>query len=98
MKRLLSTGSLFLVLAGLVMAQYRHERDRKDGSPGTEIRTAREMPNDARLPAAPIWENPPAFAKDVFTFARIRYSSGGGYLGRGEMWSTDAPESDLNLS
>ncbi len=59
------------------------------------IRTAREVETNST--GTPMWENPPEFAKDVFTFARIRYSQGN--FGRsGGGWSTDLPDSDLNLS
>jgi len=62
----------------------------------------------------PNWEVDKEFAHDVFTFVRIRYSSGyggyGGYGGRygrrgrgfgrggGGGWATDYPDSDLNFS
>ncbi len=57
----------------------------------------------------PDWEPDQEFARDVFTFVRIRYSSGyggGGYGGRGYgrrgygrgRWATDYPDSDLNFS
>ena len=55
----------------------------------------------------PEWKPNSAFSHDVFTFARIRYSSGcgrGGYgrgYGRdfsGGNWATDYPDSDLNFS
>jgi len=43
----------------------------------------------------PNWTNAPGFDKDVFTFVRIKrerkYGSGGS-------WTTDTPDSDLNLS
>jgi hypothetical protein len=58
-------------------------------------RTAREVEQHGA--ETPNWTNPPAFAKDVFTFARIRRDSHS-YYGRGGPWSTDAPDSDLNLS
>lgn len=55
----------------------------------------------------PYWETDKEFAEDIFTFARIRYSSGWGgrgwgrggrgYGGRGR-WATDYPDSDLNFS
>ncbi len=46
----------------------------------------------------PEWSNDPEFAKDVFTFVRIRYSSYyGGWRGGGG-WRTDWPASDLNFS
>jgi hypothetical protein len=62
--------------------------------------------------AVPYWQPDKEFAHDVFTFARIRYSSGygrdgsrGGYgrgYGRrfrgGGSWATDYPDSELNFS
>ena len=45
----------------------------------------------------PDWENTKQFNKDVFTFARIQYSSNG-YGRRGGKWRTDYPDADLNLS
>jgi hypothetical protein len=59
-----------------------------------EVRTARELAGRGSL--APDWENAEGFEADVFTFARVRYESGGRY-GRGG-WETDIPDSDLNLS
>ncbi len=56
----------------------------------------------------PAWEVNPDFSDDVFTFARVRYTShrgggdggggwgGGGWGGR-ERWSTDYPDAELNL-
>ncbi len=56
----------------------------------------------------PNWEPDKEFSRDVFTFVRIRYSSGygGGGYGRGRgrgyrgggRWTTDYPDSDLNFS
>jgi hypothetical protein len=59
----------------------------------------------------PNWTLDREFAHDVFTFVRIRYSSGyGGYGGQGRRgrggfgqggggsWATDYPDSDLNFS
>ena len=43
----------------------------------------------------PEWSNDPEFERDVFTFARVRYTSRGRY-GRGG-WDTDAPDADLNF-
>ena len=47
----------------------------------------------------PDWENPRAFAADVFTFARLRYDAAPRPLSasRGG-WTTDLPDADLNLS
>jgi hypothetical protein len=42
----------------------------------------------------PTWDNDPHFARDVFTFVRIRYNS----YGRWGKWATDYPDADLNLS
>ena len=51
----------------------------------------------------PEWSNDPEFAKDVFTFVRVQYTSYrndyyGGWRGRGGGWRTDWPASDLNFS
>lgn len=48
----------------------------------------------------PQWTNPPGFEKDVFTFVRIRYSTGGGSRRGfgGRRWTTDYPDADLNIS
>ena len=53
----------------------------------------------------PSWSVDKEFAHDVFTFVRIRYSSGyggrgyrGGYGRGGGGWATDYPDSDLNFS
>jgi hypothetical protein len=104
MKRFIPVISFFLVVSGLVMAQRRFGSSRGGGGWGGRegTRTAREEPSGST--GTPMWENPRGFEKDVFTFARIRYSSGGyggygGYYGRGGgNWHTDAPDSDLNLS
>ena len=61
-------------------------------------RTAREVPSHST--GTPSWTNEPAFEKDVFTFARVRYSRLGNIdadWGAGYWW-TDFPDSDLNLS
>lgn len=54
----------------------------------------------------PDWTNAAGFEKDVFTFVRIRYTSGysrggrgwGRRGGRGGSWAVDYPASDLNFS
>ena len=45
----------------------------------------------------PVWNTDEEFKADVFTFARVRYSSYG-YGRRGGNWATDYPDSDLNFS
>jgi hypothetical protein len=47
----------------------------------------------------PVWPVSRALPNDVFTFARLRYQSGGGW-GRGRRnykWTTDYPDADLNF-
>jgi hypothetical protein len=47
----------------------------------------------------PDWESDSEFVNDVFTFVRIRYTSGGtGRATSGGGWSTDYPDSELNFS
>jgi hypothetical protein len=48
----------------------------------------------------PVWQVHPEFKKDLFTFARVRYSDGygGGRRRWGDSWRTDYPDSDLNFS
>ena len=59
----------------------------------------RERPREYQREETPQWTNAPGFEKDVFTFARIRYSGGGrGYRGRRGGWATDYPDADLNLA
>ena len=61
------------------------------------IKKARELESGST--GTPMWTNAAAFEKDVWTFARVRYSSGygGSRFGRGG-WAVDIPDSDLNLS
>lgn len=77
---------------GLAFGQFR-----RGGRVPEGVRTAREVPT--RSVEAPVWENPRAFAGDVFTFARLRY--GNDFRGAGAgggSWVTDLPDADLNLS
>jgi hypothetical protein len=63
-------------------------------------RTAREEAADAGG-VAPMWTNDARFARDVFTFARLKYMVDGryGYGDSGDMrWSIDFPDCDLNFS
>lgn len=67
---------------------------------GIDIRTARDVPTEGEPP--PVWTNSPAFKKDTFTFARIRYSDNGRRRwarnsGAGT-WYIDFPDAELNLS
>ncbi len=63
-----------------------------------DVHTAREV--DTRNEGTPMWTNAPSFERDVFTFARLRYEKDparGRSRARGG-WTTDLPDSDLNLS
>lgn len=63
--------------------------------PGTK--TAREL--GTRSTGTPMWENPPAFKGEVFTFARLRYDAAPRpATARRGGWTTDLPDADLNLS
>jgi len=108
MKRVLRALAVFSVLAGMVLAQ-RSSSFRGWGYAGygesrgpLDATKAREW--DSHSTGNPVWENPKGFEKDVFTFTRIRYSNGGGFGGGyyrrrgGAGWTTDLPDSDLNLS
>ncbi len=77
------------VAASAVMAQRFRSRGPRDmGNP----RASAEAP-------VPEWKRDNELPEDVFTFTRVRYSSGYGYGRRsGGGWSTDWPDADLNLS
>jgi len=92
---------LFLICAlGIVLAQQRRFRGGGGGEwgeggwIGDDTRTAREVPSHST--GTPNWTNTPGFEKDVFTFVRIRRDRSP--YKRGGSWSTDTPDSDLNLS
>ena len=46
----------------------------------------------------PMWEIDSRFPDDVFTFARARYTSVGGYGSAGRGWANDFPDCDWNFS
>lgn len=52
---------------------------------------------DVGRQGVPTWEVEKKFAKDIFTFVRIKYESGG-YRRRGGGWATDFRDSELNFS
>lgn len=86
----------FALIASFAYAQRRGGRRAWWGESAVsdDIRTAREV--ESHSTGTPTWTNPAGFEQDVFSFARIRYLHGG-RGGRGG-WSTDIPDSDLNLS
>jgi hypothetical protein len=91
-KRLLTAALLFATLA--VFAQRRWRGGWGESVVHEGARTAREI--ESHSTGTPTWTNPPGFERDVFTFVRVRYEHNGRY-GRGG-WTTDVPDSDLNLS
>jgi hypothetical protein len=100
MKRIVSIVCL-LTLVALISAE---EGGGSGGMPrhfGVKDGTVSEEPRDSyRFSDFPVWPVNKELPNDVFTFARIRYNSetyGRWRRGRGK-WSTDHPDSDLNLS
>ncbi|HEX2749915.1 MAG TPA: DUF4159 domain-containing protein [Verrucomicrobiales bacterium] len=99
MKKPLLISGMITLLAAAGFAQFGGGgRGRRGWGDSYDIpRTAREVESNST--GTPTWTNPPAHQKDVFTFARIAYSSyGGGRRRFGGGWRTDMPDSDLNLS
>ena len=90
--KIASLMMVLLLVASISIAQFRRSRD--------GYRTAREA--DSGSIGTPEWKNEPRFSRDVFTFVRVKYSSGYGYgrryRGWGGGWATDLPDSDLNFS
>ena len=98
MKKFAFAVVVFLLVAGMVLAQrgYRGGYGGRGFRRGSyeDYRTPREITQHGT--ETPTWTNAPGFAKDVFTFVRMKrgrapYSYGG-------PWDTDTPDSDLNLS
>src|SRR5438876_11680031 len=98
MKKFTSAVVLLVLVAGIVLAQrgYRGGYGGRGFRRGSyeDYRTPREITQHGT--ETPTWTNAPGFAKDVFTFVRMKrgrapYSYGG-------PWDTDTPDSDLNLS
>jgi len=91
-----------LVGAGLVHGQRRGGggyggyggRFRGEAHVGPDIRTPRQL--DSHSTGTPDWTNPAGFEADTFRFARLRYTHN--YRGGRGGWSTDTPDSDLDLS
>jgi hypothetical protein len=100
MKRFVLSLLVFFAIATLLTAQRRFGGGRRFGGWGGEsyipdsARTAREV--ESHSTGTPNWNNPRGFEKDVFTFVRVKreYAPDGD----GGPWTTDAPDSDLNLS
>ena len=82
---LLALG-LCTVIGGAVVAQ-RFQRGQRFGGYQRQV----------RLVTQPMWPANEEFKNDVFTFARVQYTSSGQQWGQPQ-WSVDYPDSDLNLS
>lgn len=60
------------------------------------VKTAREVASHST--ETPVWKNPPGFERDVFTFCRIIRDRDPEASPSAAVWTTDFPDSDLNLS
>jgi len=94
-KRRLFLLFAFALLAGGALIAQRSQRGRQ-AEVGGDPRSYQNS-NDT-----PVWKNAPGFEKDVFTFVRILYNTGGrgGFphpYGR-QRWRTDWPDADLNMA
>lgn len=89
-RRLILGCTVLLSLAALMLHGQRFRRNY-----GPTPQTAREVESNST--GTPNWTNAAGFEKDVFTFVRIKYTSGWRGSSRGD-WRTDFPDSDLNLS
>lgn len=88
---------LFLALTAIVCAQFPEFGGRRRMSPRSTDDFSNPRQFQYSVPT-PVWENPPGFEKDVFTFVRIRYSSQRYGRRGGGGWATDYPDADLNLA
>ncbi len=105
MRRTLKWAVISALVLTSSLAAVQHWRnslqrgDREGWWEGSETaRTAREDP--VRGTPVPIWTNHPGMARDVFTFARVRYTrqDENSVWWKGGYWYSDMPDSDLNLS
>jgi hypothetical protein len=96
MQRPILSLLVFLAIsdAGIAQRRYRGTWVGGESYIPDHTRTAREV--ESHSTGTPVWTNPRGFEKDVFTFARVKRQSS--YMGDGGPWTTDAPDSDLNLS
>jgi len=95
-RRTVLLGLILCTIGGAVFAQ-RSYRQRRGG---VDINDPRSSQGSVPTPE---WKYEPGFEKDVFTFVRIMYSTGGrsrrGWGGwGGGRWMTDWPDADLNLA
>jgi hypothetical protein len=95
-KKFAWTLLILLLLASAVFAQRRFRGGGRGGwgRDYDSFRTPREIPQHSY--ETPKWTNTVGFERDVFTFTRIKRDHN--YRRGGADWTTDAPDSDLNLS
>ncbi|MEY2410105.1 MAG: hypothetical protein QOF48_2775 [Verrucomicrobiota bacterium] len=87
---------LLVLAAGVTLAQRRRGGWFGESYVPPGARTAREV--ESHSTGTPVWTNTPGFERDGFTFTRMKREHNHRYgYGRGD-WSTDCPDSDLNLS
>jgi len=80
--KLWRTGfAVVICLAGGLCFAQRFGGGGRGGGDLSTVRTARETPTGST--GTPNWTNHEAFERDVFTFARVRYDSEGGFGGPG---------------
>ncbi|MGI9517741.1 MAG: DUF4159 domain-containing protein [Pirellulaceae bacterium] len=84
---------LLLIAAGVVVAQEIQDIFDNRRSRGYRGYRSRTINTNLR----PMWQENTEFRKDVFTFARVQYTSSGQQWGQPQ-WSVDYPDSDMNLS
>src|SRR5262245_28156987 len=101
MRRTAAIVLLLFLSGGLVLLAQRYRGGGGWGGEGSipedaPLRTAREAPTHSA--EMPVWTNAPAFKKDVFTFARVRYKRNRSIWNRSGYCFTDFPDSDLDLS
>src|SRR3954447_10220383 len=94
---LLAVVAIALVVATLTFAQRRGNWGGWGGGGRGRYNDSYQTPREIAQhgAATPTWTNAPGFESDVFTFVRVKRERG---YGSGGDWSTDTPDSDLNLS
>lgn len=88
-----------VLLAGTVVFAQRSYR--RGGYGGQGYGDGSDPRGDQNSVETPRWTNAPGFEKDVFTFVRIRYSTGGRSRWHpygSSRWRTDYPDAELNFS
>ncbi len=105
MNRRIVSALLLLLLGAAALAQRRGGGSFGPGFMGggeimvpESTKTARDVESRTAV-ETPVWTNAPGFETDTFTFTRVRYDKSPDRNRRGSGgWTTDLPDSDLNLS